>query len=459
MNLNELYEYIDDHREEYIEKLRGLLMQPTIAGERKGIMESANMVLSFIRETGAEAELIPTKGEGSPVIYGKLIGDRAKRTIVAYQMYDTQPVIDPELWISPPFEARIVDDKIIARGAINSKGPLMAELMAIRAVKEATGEMPVNIIFTFDGEEEVGSWQLRHFLREQPERLKGAECVWMPGVFSRHYKNTMMSLGSKGCIDFQLSIDHKRPEIHSSCAPIVENPAWRLVWALNSMKDSEGRVTVEGFYDNIIPPSEEDIELMRKLVEAGEEERLRRRFGIERFRKDLHGLELFKEYLFQPTLTINGLSSGYVGPAAMTINPGWARANLDIRLVLGMDADDIWEKIGRHLKKHGFDDVEMRLTGWKANASKSPLNTNIARAWRNAIKSAGFNDPIIYPMGAGTGPYMYYTAPPLNLAAASAGSSDMPPHHAHAPNEYITTEEYITTTKMAATFLIEYGKL
>jgi len=449
--------YIDDHKEKYVSKLQGLLRQPTIAGERKGIQESAEMVAGLIRETGAEVEIIPTKGDGSPVVYGRLLGRKAKRTIVAYEMYDTQPVMDPAQWVSPPFEARVVDDKIVARGAINSKGPLVAGLAGIEALKEVTGDLPVSIIFTFDGEEEVGSWQLRYFLKEHPERIKGAECVWSPGTFSTGYKKTTMSLGNKGCIDLQLSVDHKRVDIHSSCAPIVDNPAWRLVWALNSMKDSKDRVLIRGFYDKVRPPGEEDLGLIEKIAAAGEEEKLKKQFGIETFRKDLHSVELFKEYLFQPTLTINGLGGGYVGPAAMTINPGSAKANLDIRLVPDMDAEDIWRRVERHMTKYGFSDVTVKLTGWKANASKSPLDSNIVKAWRNTIDRMGFNPPLIYPMSAGTGPSMYYTSPPLNLASAHAGSAELPPHHAHAPNEYITTEEFITSAKMAATFLYEYG--
>ena len=457
MSLEEVYKHIDEHREEYVGLLQALLRQPSISGEKRGIKETAEMIVGILRDIGAEAELIPVRGEGSPVVHGKLRGEKAKRTIVAYQMYDTQPVEDPEAWASPPFEAKILDDKIIARGAINSKGPLVAELMAMKALREVT-DMPVNIIFTFDGEEEVGSWQLRYFLEAHPEKLRGAECVWMPGTFSTKYRNTTMSLGNKGCIDLQLSVDHRRANLHSSCGPIVDNPAWRLVWALNSMKDDRDRVLIKGFYDDIKPPSHEDLEMIAKLVEAGEGEKLKENFGIERFRKNLHGVDLFVEYLFQPTLTINGLRSGYVGPAAMTINPGWAKANLDIRLVPDMDADDIWRMIEAHLKEHGLDDVELVRTGWKANATRSPANTKIAQAWRRVIKRMGFNDPIVYPMTGGTGPAMYYTAPPLNLVTASAGSANLPPHHAHATDEYITTEEFITSTKMAATFLWEYGQ-
>jgi acetylornithine deacetylase/succinyl-diaminopimelate desuccinylase-like protein len=459
MSLKDIYGYIDEHRADYVRTLQALLRQPSIAGEKRGIRECAEMVLGLIRETGAEAELVPTSGEGSPVVYGRLRGKRAKHTIVAYQMYDTQPVLDAESWVSPPFEAGIVEGRIVARGAINSKGALVAELMAMKALREVAGDMPVNVFFTFDGEEEVGSWQLRRFLENNPEKLRGAECVWMPGTFSEGYRETQMSLGNKGCIDFQLSVDQKRGDIHSSCAPVVDNPAWRLLWALNSMKDIGDVVKIEGFYDRVKPPSREDVSLIEKILASGGEERLRRQFGVERFRRDLHGVELFKEYIFQPTLTINGFRSGYTGPAAHTINPGWAKANLDIRLVPDMDADDIWGRMKRHLQEHGFGDVEVTLTGWRANASRSQLNTNIVRAWRAALKSMGFKEPVIYPMMGGTAPTMYYTAPPLNLASASAGSSDLPPHYAHATNEYITIEEFITTTKMAATCLLEYGKI
>jgi acetylornithine deacetylase/succinyl-diaminopimelate desuccinylase-like protein len=163
--------------------------------------------------------------------------------------------------------------------------------------------------------------------------------------------------------------------------------------------------------------------------------------------------------MFQPTLTINGLQSGYVGPAALTINPGYAAANMDIRLVPDMDADDVWNWLTSHLRSHGFPDVEVRLNGWKANATRSRADSRIVEAHRRAIAAMGLEKPLIYPMSGGTGPGMYYTASPLSMDTASAGSEGLPPHYAHAPNEYITIEEFLTTAKMTTAFLKEYGRL
>jgi len=458
MSLEKVFKHIDANRDEYVKRCQELLRQPSVSMERENVYRCAEMVRDMIRETGAQAELVPVEGEGNPVVYGKLLSPGSHHTLTAYQMYDTQPVGELDKWASGPFEAKISDGKIIARGAINSKGALVAELMAIKALKETIG-VPLNIVFTFDGEEEVGSWQLRRFLKEHPEKMLNAEAEWCPSTCSTQYKDTRITLGGKGCIDLQLVCDHSRGPVHSSCAPVVANPAWRLVWALESMKGEDDRIAIEGFYDGVKGPEPGDRALLEKLAESGEEEKMKKQWGVKGFMKGLKGADLIQAYMFEPTLTINGLQSGYVGPAAYTINPPWAKANMDIRLVPGMDADDIWRKVEAHLKKYGFNDVELRLNGWRANAHRSPANTRIVAAHKAAIKDMGFNEPLLYPMSGGTGPSMYYTAAPLKMVSASSGSDAMPPHYAHAPNEWIGVEEFTTTAKMCAAFLWEYGKL
>jgi acetylornithine deacetylase/succinyl-diaminopimelate desuccinylase-like protein len=458
LSLEKVFRRIDSDRDEYIQRCQELLRQPSVSGDREDVHRCAKMVRDLILETGAQAELIPIEGEGNPVVYGKLLSIGAHRTIAAYQMYDTQPVGELDKWTSPPFEAKVLEGKIVARGAINSKGVLVAELMAIKALREVTG-VPVNIVFTFDGEEEIGSWQLRRFLKERPEMMLKAEAEWCPSTFSTAYRDTRIVLGGKGCIDLQLVCDHSRGPVHSSCAPVVENPAWRLVWALESMRGEDGRIAIDGFYDDVKGPEPGDRELLEKLAKVGEEENMKRQWGVKDFMRGLHGADLVQAYMFEPTLTINGLQSGYVGPAAYTINPAWAKANMDIRLVPGMDADDVWDKIKAHLKRYGFADVEVNLNGWKANAHRSPADTRIVAAHRAAIKDLSFNESLTYPMSGGTGPSMYYTAPPLRMVSASSGSDGMPPHFAHAPNEWIGVEEFVTTVKMCTAFLWEYGNL
>ena len=156
MSLEKVFRRINSDCDEYIRRCKELLQQPSVSGDREDVYRCAKMVRDMIRETGAQAELVPIEGEGNPVVYGKLLSLGAQRTITAYQMYDTQPVGELDKWMSPPFEAKILEGKIVARGAINSKGALVAELMAIKALREVAG-VPINIAFTFDGEEEIGS--------------------------------------------------------------------------------------------------------------------------------------------------------------------------------------------------------------------------------------------------------------------------------------------------------------
>ncbi len=141
-----------------------------------------------------------------------------------------------------------------------------------------------------------------------------AEAEWCPSTFSTAYRDTRITLGGKGCIDLQLVCDHSRGPVHSSCAPVVDNPAWRLVWALESMKGEDGQIAIDGFYDGVKGPEPGDRELLEKLAATGEEEKMKKQWGVKGFMRGLHGADLLQAYMFEPTLTINGLQSGYVGP-------------------------------------------------------------------------------------------------------------------------------------------------
>ena len=151
-----MFRYIDSERDEYVLRCQELLRQPSVSGDREDVYRCAGMVCNMIRETGAHAELVPVEGDGNPVVYGKLLSPGAHHTITAYQMYDTQPVGEFDKWTSPPFDAKIVDGKIVARGAINSKGALVAELMAIRALREVWGPCQHSFHLRWRG----GDWQL-----------------------------------------------------------------------------------------------------------------------------------------------------------------------------------------------------------------------------------------------------------------------------------------------------------
>jgi acetylornithine deacetylase/succinyl-diaminopimelate desuccinylase-like protein len=189
MSLEKVFRQIDANHDEYIRRCQELLRQPSVSGDREDVYRCAEMVRDMIRETGAQAELLKVEGEGNPIVYGTLLSPGMHHTLAAYQMYDTQPIGELDKWVNPPFEAKIVDGKIVARGAINSKGALVAELMAIKTLQETVG-VPVNIVFTFDGEEEVGSWQLRRFLKEHPEKMLNAEAEWCPSTFSTAYRHS-----------------------------------------------------------------------------------------------------------------------------------------------------------------------------------------------------------------------------------------------------------------------------
>ncbi len=221
-------------------------------------------------------------------------------------------------------------------------------------------------------------------------------------------------------------------------AAIVEDPAWRLVWALNSLKDEQDRILIEGYMDHVRPPTEMEMEALKRIPfdEVAEKENI----GIDKFVGNLHGLDALKKLYYEPTCTICGLYSGYIGEGSKTVLPNHAFAKIDFRLVPDLTPDLVLDLLRKHLDKHGFQDIEVRLTETGEENARSALDSKIVQAAIAAAQATYRQDPVIYPTSAGSGP-MYPLCQALNIPAVSAGCG----YHdsrAHAPNENIRLSDY-----------------
>jgi len=463
--LEKIYRYVDEHTIEFIKDLRSYLKQPSISAIGEGIKECAEMTSGFLKELGADVTIVSYDG-GYPIVYGILGSNKAAKTLIHYNMYDTQPVGPIEKWISPPLDANVVNipnygDCIIARGAINTKGPLLAFLNALKSIQHTSGELPVNIIFVFEGEEEIGSPSLPKFIKEYANELKVASDAYMhlgselfkPGV-------PAIFLGFKGWLPIEFEAKVREEDTHSHFKPIIDNAAWRLIWALNSLSDSRDQVIVEGFFDDVVPPSEDEMQLLKDLAKRLDEKQLKALAGRPRkWRKDLHGLELLKAYCFEPTINISGLISGYTETKIQNITPARALAKVDVRLVPKMSVDDILTKIKKHLSKRGFADVEVRrISGVGAYPwAKISVNAGIVQALIRTYKRMGY-EPEVWPFVGGSAPGYLWMRPPLNLPTFPVIGGLGHGGNQHAPNEYFTVKGYRDSMKSAATFLFEYAK-
>jgi acetylornithine deacetylase/succinyl-diaminopimelate desuccinylase-like protein len=342
--------YLESHLDESITELARLAAQPSVAAQNWGLEETAQLVADMLTERGFSAQILPTGG--APVVVAERKG-RVDKTLLFYNHYDVQPAEPLDLWDSPPFEPSIREGKIYARGISDDKGHFVSRLFAIDALLASEGELPCHVKFVVEGEEEVGSVHLPEFIKTHQTLLAAGACIWEFGGVD-HREVPMQHLGMRGICYVELSVETAKIDVHSGLGgSIFPNAAWRLIWALRSLKGLDEHIRIPGFYDPIKPPTERDRQLLEALPEVAEE--YKSRYGVKSFLKGLTGgVDLLLEEVFQPTCTICGLTSGYQGPGSKTVLPAKASAKVDFRLVPDQTPPQVLKQLRAHLDAEGF---------------------------------------------------------------------------------------------------------
>lgn len=429
-----------------VARVRRMIQQPSVSGEGRGMRECAELVASYLADAGVlSPEIVET--DGHPIVYGELDAG-AKRTLIVYMMYDTQP-FEGETWTHPPLEATLAPmdpfpKVVVGRGAINTKGPLVAFLNALTAARELKVRLPVNLKFVCEGEEELGSPNLPQFFKENLSRLRGAEAVLYPAAMQDRTGKVRMWLGNKGILYLELVCSGSRwgrgptaHAIHSANKAWVDSPVWRLVAALSGMVSADGNtVTIPGFYDDVLGPTPEENEVLEALARSFDPDTVRKQNRVERFLNDLEGRELLEQYLYSSTLNIDGIWAGHFGPGTKTVLPHEAHARIDIRLVPDQDPDVVLAAVRAHLDRSGYPDVAVEAHD-KYDWSQTPMNASIVRAARDAYGSLGHKAEV-WPRVGGSLPMCLFTKDPLRLPALAAGLGHGA--GAHAPDEYMVIE-------------------
>lgn len=456
MSQADVYAQIDAHIEKnldyWIEQLARLTNQRSISAQNDGITECADLVATILEEQGFQAEVMQSAGH--PVVYGEGNG-RSDKTLLFYLHYDVQPAEPLDLWVSPPFELTQRGDKLYARGISDDKGHIICRLAALSAVKDILGELPCNVKFFIEGEEEIGSPNIPAFVEEHQEKLAADGCVWEFGGVD-YDGNPEQSLGMRGICYVELSVQTANQDAHSGLTgSIFHNAAWRLTWALSTLKDQDERILIPGFYDNVLPPSEKDLKLLAALPDQSE--KLKSMYGISGFLNDMEGgMELQKTAVFQPTCTICGLTSGYQGPGSMTVLPAKASAKVDFRLVPVQTPEEIVSKLRAHLDTNGFEDVEITLFGNGRPAKVDPDHPLVKLANETALDVYG-KPAQVFPLIGGSGPN-YPFIHVLGLPVISAGIG-YPGAQVHAPNENIQIEHFVNGIKHTARIIAGFEKI
>ncbi len=429
-------QYLKERFDDSIAELSWFCAQPSIAAQNLGMRESAQMVSDMLKKRGFNTQTMETGG--LPVVVAERSGKRIDRTILFYNHYDVQPPEPLDLWDSPPFEPTMRNGKLYARGVNDDKGHLVSRLFAIDALLKTDGELPCNVKFIVEGEEEIGSVHLPEFIKRHKALLAADACIWEFGGVD-HREVPMQYLGMRGICYVELSIQTASVDVHSGIGgSIFPNAAWRLVWALSSLKDSNEHICIPGFYDSVELPSERDKALINLLPDLADE--YKTRYGVARFLHDLSGgLELAMTGVFEPTCTICGLSSGYQGAGSKTVLPAKASAKIDFRLALGQTIPQVLAQLRAHLDFEGYPDVVIDFLGGGPAAKTDPDDPFVQLVIKTATEI--YDAPMeIVPMLGGSGP-SYPFIHVLGLPVASSGVSH-PGANAHAPNENMRLDLY-----------------
>ncbi len=443
--------FLQQRLDAYIEETKQLCAQPSVSAKGERMAECAKLAAEILQGHGFRVHRFETPG--NPILVGRIEG-RSPRTLLFYNHYDVQPPEPLELWTTPPFEPTIRDGALYARGAKDDKGEFIARLAAVDAVRAAyDGELPCGVLFVLEGEEEIGSPHVAKFVREHLDLLKCQGAVWEEGGInaSGHPVN---GLGRRGVLNVELEVETLTRDAHSGNASVLPNAAWRLLWALASLKGPDERIRISGFYDNLRRPSQSDLQLL--AARPSDEKETGADFGVKRFVRGVTGEE-YKRAVFEPTCNIQGFGSGYLGAGTKTVIPARAVAKVDFRLLQDQDPDDVFAKLRRHLDKEGFADVTVRRLGamwpYKISADHSLVSLT-SRTGEEVYGKPG----IIVPMLGGSSPVYAFAGPLGGIPVVNAGVG----YHGsrtHSPDEHVRLTDFVNGARHIARILNGFAEL
>ena len=469
-DLKKVYDYIDAHIDDHVSDFQKWIQQPSISNSGEGIPESAEMVKGFFDKLGCQTTRVYDVGiteygtPGNPVVYAKC-DEGAPKTLVLYWMYDTMPVTQPDLWVAPPFEGRLVDGKtagidpafkkvLIGRGATNSKGPQLAQLEALMSMRATMGKLPVNIIFVAEGDEERMDIGLRKFVKDHPELFQGANAM-LRFNFQNAGGTENMSGGSEGCVYVELTTSGKSwgkgptvSDIHGSWKRSVDSPAWRHIKMLGSLISDDGNTPkIAGFFDNMQPLSATESANLKQESEKLDLKKAAQGLGVGRYISD-DPYTMLKMSRYGTSFNLDGIWGGnmYAGGAG-AILPNKITSKHNFRYIPSMNGLDIVKKLRAQLDKNGYKDVDMKLIGdvpW----AKMRYDTDIAAAVAATFDEFG----IKYEKPTGEETILGGYWPAYLFSSASVGQRVAPVTmpiasgelgmggRAHAANEYYIIE-------------------
>jgi acetylornithine deacetylase/succinyl-diaminopimelate desuccinylase-like protein len=435
-----------------ISDLQTLIRQPSVSAKNEGIEECAKLVKKILKKSGISSEILRLKKGVAPIVYGEVKSKKNNsRTLLFYNHYDVQPAEPFDLWDDPPFSGTLKGNKIFGRGSSDDKGELITRIKAVESHLQTTGDVPCNIKFVIEGEEETGSAHIDEYLKKFQKKFACDGVIWEFGYVDSKNR-PIIGLGMKGLLFVELSVKESIRDAHSSLAVLIKNPAWRLIEAISTLRDSSGKILIKDWHKEVQPLSKKELEIISQ--ESFDEKSFKEEYGIKSFIANKKGLDVKKALVGDVTCNIAGFISGYTGNGAKTVLPGDALVKIDFRLIPQMDPNKQAQRLKDHLKSKGFSDVKIKIFHGETASRTNPFDPFVSKIQQAAEGS--FGTSILNVSNAGTGP-MHSFDKYLKAPCVSIGSTYMF-SRIHSPNEYTRVDLLKKTTKCICLIMDKFGQ-
>lgn len=431
--MNKVIDFINTNRDRYVSELKTYLAIPSISAlpeHKDDVRRAAQWTAEELTRVGLEHVRLE-ETPGHPIVYGEWLHAEGAPTILFYGHYDVQPVDPLELWETPPFEATVRDGEIYARGAADDKGQIFMHFKAIEAHMKQNGRLPVNMKVLLEGEEEVGSAHLDDFIRAHTDLLAADVVVISDSpMFERGVPS--ICYGLRGLAYFQIDVRGSNSDLHSgSFGGALHNPAMALAQILAAMKEKNGRIRIDGFYDDVVELTEEERTAWKQL--PFNEKQYQRELGAPKLHGEA-GYSTLERIWARPTFEVNGLLSGFTGEGAKTVLPAVAMAKVSMRLVPNQDPDRIAEQFEAYVRKVAPKSVEVTVTRMHGGRPWiTDYHNDFVQAASRAIEQ-GFGQAPVFNREGGSIPVVFTFQQELGLPSVLFGVG-LPDENAHAPNE------------------------
>lgn len=440
-------------RDNYLEDFYSFLRFPSISTDDRyseNLSECAQWLVTKLSAIGLEAQLVSTAGH--PVVWARNKPRQGRRTVLIYGHYDVQPPDPLDLWESPPFEPVLKDGFVFARGATDNKGQILSHILGVQEKIEQVGELPVNVHFVIEGEEEIGSGNLGNFLQQNRDALKcDVVVVSDTGMIAR--LTPTLSYGLRGVAGLEVKVTGAKMDLHSGIyGGAVANPATALAQLLATLHDREGHITIEGFYDDVEPLQDWERDVWKKLPLDVEAEILKETGAPALFGEA--GFSALERIWARPTAEINGIGGGYQGQGTKTVIPRYAFAKLTFRLVPNQKADVIVDLARKHLQKNSPRAVTLEMTnGHHGSWYLTDPHNEFGKAAQRALRKT-FNKEVALIREGGSIPIVSDFRNILGVETLLMGLA-LPSCRAHSPNENFPLENLDAGIRMNQAVLQE----